>query len=234
MEKQDYGSMTPLPAAHLVGAGPGDRALDGRHPLHLRLPQAALFHDAARGRGVEDQARARSASTTRATSAGRGRASPPSWSSPATAPRTTTSTGSGNESPVIERRVQRGRPEGVPGLPLAHRLREPAAHVLVRAGPRGEVLAEPGGGRHAAGNRAALRLRRLRAGGRAARPRTWTRGGASWPAWAWPGWRPAPSAATRASRRRSRPASIPRPGTWRRRSASSPASSPATGRPHRG
>ena len=34
MEKQDFGSMTPLPAAHLVGAGPGDRALDGRHPLH--------------------------------------------------------------------------------------------------------------------------------------------------------------------------------------------------------
>ena len=49
-------SGAPRPAAPLVGAGPGHRAVDGRRPVRLRLPQAALRADAAGRARVQDQA----------------------------------------------------------------------------------------------------------------------------------------------------------------------------------
>ena len=160
-----------LPAAHLVGAGSRGGAVDGCRPVRLRVPQAALLVDAALRAGVQDQALGVRRDLYRRLPVGTARLHHPGGAVG----------GRRQELQLLrhrqrdglrERRVQRGPPEGLFRLPLAPRLRERAAHPGLRPGPRGEVRAERGGGRHADRDPAALRLRGLRTGGgQAALPR---------------------------------------------------------------
>ena len=134
-----------LPAARLVGAGPGRRRFDRCDPLRLRLPQGALLHDAARGGRVEDQAQRVRRLLHRRLPVDPARASRPCSSFRRRR----------EELQLLRRRerddghrerVHRGRPADPRGVPFARRLREPSADLLDRPRSRRQVRAQQGRG----------------------------------------------------------------------------------------